>query len=66
MLKGLGIADTISSTVFERFCENVEDQVRMILMNQHGIENPQFVLDPIEKIDATFFNQKTFEELSPS
>ncbi|WP_041081660.1 ABC transporter permease [Thermotoga profunda] len=66
LLKGLGIADTISSTVFERFCENVEDQVRMILMNQHGIENPQFVLDPIEKIDATFFNQKTFDGLSPS
>lgn len=66
LLKGLGIADAISSTVFEKFCENVEDQVRTILMNQYGIENPQFVLDPIKKIDATFFNQRTFEGISPS
>lgn len=66
MLRGLGIADTISSTVFERFCENVEDQVRMSLMTEYGVENPQLVMNPVEKVDATFFNKKTFDGLSPS
>lgn len=66
MLRGLGIADTISSTVFERFCKNVEDQVRMSLMTEYGVENPQLVMNPVEKVDATFFNKKTFDGLSPS
>lgn len=66
LLKGLGLADTISSSVLEKLFENVENQIRMVLVNQHGIEDPHFLLDPIEKVDATFFNERTFEGLSPS
>ncbi|MEJ5228571.1 MAG: ABC transporter permease [Pseudothermotoga sp.] len=66
LLKGLGIADTISSSVFEGFYRNIEDQIKKFIMVQHGIENPQFVLSPIEKADTTVFGQMTLEDMSPS
>lgn len=66
LLKGLGIADTISSSVFEGFYKSIEDQIRRAIMAQHGIKNPQFVIDPVEKTDTTIFGQMTFEKMSPS
>ncbi|MGJ8453897.1 ABC transporter permease [Pseudothermotoga sp. U03pept] len=65
LLKGLGIADTISSSVFEGFYRTFEDQIKKAIMVQHGIQNPQFVLSPIEKTDTTVFGQMTLEDMSP-
>lgn len=66
LLRGLGIADTISSSVFEGFYRTFEDQIKKAIIVQHGIEDPQFVLSPIEKTDTTVFGQMTLEDMSPS
>jgi len=66
LLKGLGIMDTISSTVFEGFSENIEKQISMLLMNHYNVKNPTLVIDPIDKVDTTMFQEKIFENSSPS
>lgn len=66
LLKGLGIMDTISSSVLENFASNVEKQITIILMNQYNVKNPQLVLDPVEKVDATIFQGRVFDGASPS
>ena len=53
--------DTISSTVFEGFSENIEKQISMLLMNHYNVKNPTLVIDPIDKVDTTMFQEKSLK-----
>lgn len=66
LLKGLGIMDTIPSESFSNFLNNLEKQIVMSLLIKHGVENPNFVLDPVGREEATMYLGKTLEGLSPS
>lgn len=66
LLKGLGIMDTIPSESFSNFLNNLERQIVMTLLIQHGVESPNFVLDPVGREEATMYLGKTLEGLSPS
>lgn len=66
LLRGLGIMDTIPSEGFSNFLNNLERQIVMALLTQHGVENPNFVLDPVGREEATIYLGKTLEGLSPS
>lgn len=66
LLKGLGIMDTIPSEKLSSFLNDLERQIVMTLLIRHGVENPNFVLDPVGREEATVYLGKTLEGLSPS
>ncbi|MEN3008956.1 ABC transporter permease [Pseudothermotoga sp.] len=65
-LKGLGIMDVVPSESFNKFLDALEHQTTVMLLTQYGIDNPNFVLDPVGKDEATMYLGKILEGLSPS
>ncbi|WP_448516361.1 ABC transporter permease [Pseudothermotoga sp.] len=66
MLKGLGIMDTVPSEVFKEFLNALEHRMVLTLLTKYGVENPSFVLDPIDREEATMYLNKVLEGMSPS
>ncbi|AJC73970.1 ABC transporter [Pseudothermotoga hypogea DSM 11164 = NBRC 106472] len=66
ILKGLGIMDTVQSEVFKEFLGALEHQMVLTLLTKYGVENPNFVLDPIDREEATVYLSKVLEGMSPS
>lgn len=66
LLKGLGIMDTIPSETFSAFLEALEHEIVLKLLQRYGVENPNFVLDPVGREEATMYFGKTIEGMAPS
>jgi len=66
ILKGLGIMDTIPSEAFKSFLDTLKHQMTLTLLTKYGVENPSFVLDPIDREEATMYSNKVLEGMSPS
>jgi ABC-2 type transport system permease protein len=66
ILKGLGIMDTIPSEAFKSFLDTLKHQMTLTLLTKYGVENPSFVLDPIDREEATMYSSKVLEGMSPS
>ncbi|MBC7117040.1 MAG: ABC transporter permease [Pseudothermotoga sp.] len=66
VLKGLGIMDTVPAEAFNNFLNALERQTVLTLLTKYGVENPSFVLDPIDREEATIYLDKILEGTSPS
>lgn len=66
IMKGAGLMDTISSSVFESLIMYINTNISTNLIEQNSTANASFVLSPTKRIETTYFKNREFTGLSPS
>ncbi len=68
IMRGAGALDTISSAILERhlLAVNRAITVAMIKHDSSGVSHPETAVDPVLRIENTFFKEKLIPMLSPA
>ncbi len=65
IMKGAGIMDTISSSIFQSLIAYINTNISTTLIEGNSSANASFVLTPTRKVETTSFKDREFKNLSP-
>ena len=67
IMKGAGLMDTLSSSMFESLIVYINTNISKELIQENtSIQNASFVLSPTKRSETTYFKNREFQGLSPS
>jgi len=67
IMKGAGLMDTLSSSMFESLIVYINTNISKELIQENtSIHNASFVLSPTKRSETTYFKNREFQGLSPS
>ncbi len=67
IMKGAGLMDTLSSSMFESLIVYINTNISKELIQENtSIHNASFVLSPTKRLETTYFKNREFQGLSPS
>jgi ABC-2 type transport system permease protein len=66
IMKGAGLMDTISSSVFESLIAYINTNISKELIGGNSSVNASFILSPTKRVETTYFKNREFSGLSPN
>ncbi|MBE3121812.1 MAG: ABC transporter permease [Thermoplasmata archaeon] len=67
IMKGAGLMDTLSSSIFESLIAYINTNISKELIQENtSIHNASFVLSPTKRLETTYFKNREFQGLSPN
>ena len=66
IMKGAGLMDTISSSVFESLITYINTNISKELIQENTTINASFVLSPTQRVETTYFKSREFVGISPN
>jgi ABC-2 type transport system permease protein len=66
IMRGVGMMDSISSSVVEGLIQGVNQEISKKLIQQDSSADPALVLNPTRRVDTTLFKGKEIKGLSPT
>jgi ABC-2 type transport system permease protein len=66
IMKGAGLMDTISSSIFESLITYINTNISKQLIQGNTSINASFILSPTKRVETTYFKNREFPGISPN